>query len=393
VALTKAEVNERFYNTVGGRIAFETEAQGYLHPYAVAKLAAGYARARGRRELKLLELGANNCAFALSLLKLLTSLTVHGEVELDRIDFFAVELARPSLESFLAEQEQAGEFQRVSPGAAGGPLVGSLVRLGVPQVSLHLVHAEAGAFVSGGSGGYDLVVLNELLDDLPCRVFYAGADGRTRELHADASEEDGRWHVTLRAAEAADAPELPPSTLTVTSPESLAVVRGAAALLAPGGLLLVHDYGIAERHAPLAQYEREPPPLPGFVTLELPPGAEEGGFPRAFYRLFASEEAGVVQITTDVNFAELAAELEPHGAVVTLPHGNALLKRRGGSGDDLRRGDGIFLSELGLLERGDDLDALLARLGAEQAELRRRFAAEHLDGRSSVYADLLFVKR
>jgi hypothetical protein len=56
VALTKAEVNERFYNTVGGEIVFETEAQGYLHPFAVAKLLAAQARERGTRELKLLEL-------------------------------------------------------------------------------------------------------------------------------------------------------------------------------------------------------------------------------------------------------------------------------------------------------------------------------------------------
>jgi len=90
VALTKGEVNERFYETVGGEILFETEAQGFLHPLAVAKLLAAQARERGATELKVLELGANNCTFAVNVLKLLTTLTVHGEADLERVDYFAV---------------------------------------------------------------------------------------------------------------------------------------------------------------------------------------------------------------------------------------------------------------------------------------------------------------
>src|SRR5437868_4454401 len=132
--LTKAQVNERFYNAVGGEIVFETEGQGFLHPLAVAKLIAAQARERGTREVKLLELGANNCAFAMSVLKLLTTLTIHGEVDLERVDYFAVEFARRALETFLAGPE-AGDFQRVTAGAPGSPLVASLTRLGVPQVT------------------------------------------------------------------------------------------------------------------------------------------------------------------------------------------------------------------------------------------------------------------
>jgi hypothetical protein len=392
VALTKAEVNERFYNTVGGRIEFATEAQGHLHPYAVAKLAAASARERGRRELKVLELGANNCAFATSLLKLLTSLTLHGEVELDRIDYFAVEYARPSLEAFLAGQDGAGDFHRVAPGAPGGPLVATLTRLGVPQATLYLVHSEAQAFVTGGSGLYDLVVLNELLDDLPCRAFFSDAGGQKYELAAEASDEGGSWRVVVTAQEAPHEafPDMPPSSLTTTSAESLAIVGGAAERLASGGMLLVHDYGITERYVPAAYYDKAPA-APDFIELEFPPGPA-AGFPRAFFRIFGSAEANVVQITTDVDFAELASALQPLGAVITLPHGNALLRSRE-THDDLRKGDGVFLSEFALLGPDDDLQALLGQLHAEQGELRKRFADEFLEGKASVFADLLFVKR
>jgi hypothetical protein len=388
VALTKSQVNERFYDTVGGQIVFETEAQGYLHPYAVAKLLAAQARERGARELKLLELGANNCAFATSLLKLLTTLAIHGEVALERVDYFAVELARRSLEAFLGSEEAAA-FQRVAPGAAGSPLVGTLTRLGVPQINLHLVHSEAGAFVSGGSGRFDAVVMNELLDDLPSRTYFADSAGNAYEFAAHAHEEDGGWRVEV-GAEPADGVELPPSSLTAASPESLAIVRGAASAIASGGLLLVHDYGFLERTIPVSWYESLPRSVPEFVTLEFPPGSEEG-FPRSFFRIFGSEEAKVVQITTDVAFAELIEELRQSGTVITLPHGNALIRSRERQ-DDLRKDDGVFLSEFALLEPGDHLEALLARLEAEQAELRRRFADEFLGGNASLFADLLYVK-
>jgi putative S-adenosyl-L-methionine-dependent methyltransferase len=389
VGLTKAEVNERFYDTVAGEIAFETEAQGFLHPLAVAKLIAAQARDRGRREVKVLELGANNSAFAVSVLKLLTSLTAHGEVELERIDYFAVELARRSLEVFLAEQQGLGDFQNVTAGAPGSPLVGSLTRLGVPKLTLHLVHADAAAFVGGGSGRFDVIVLNELLDDLPGHVYHAREDGDTRELVAHAHEEGEQWRVEI-SEEPAPGVELPPGMLSATSPAGVAVVRGAASLLESGGVLLVHDYGFTEPHIPAAHYAKARR-LPDFVELELPPDADEQ-FPRAFFRIFGNDDAKVVQITTDVGFAELIEELRAGGTVITVPHGNALLASRD-SREDLRKGDGVFLSEFGLLGPGDDLAELVARLDREQADTRLRFADEFLEGNPSVFSDLLYLKR
>jgi len=389
VALTKGEVNERFYDKVGGEILFETEAQGFLHPLAVAKLLAAQARERGAREVKVLELGANTCAFAVSVLKLLTTLTVHGEAELERVEYFAVELARRSLEAFFAAQEGAGDFHNVTPGAAGSPLVGTLTRLGRPALMLHLVHADAGEFVRGGTGRFDAVILNELLDDLPSRTFYTDAGGTAYELVPRAHEEDGRWRIEI-GAEPAPGVDLPPSVLKATSTESLEIVRGAASVLDRGGMLLVHDYGFTEPYIPVEHYEPPPRSLPDFVTVELRPGGESG-FPRSFFRIFGNAEANVVQITTDVGFAELIGELAQSGRVITLPHGNALLATRE-SREDLRRGDGIFLSEFGLLGPEDDLGALLAQLDAEQEALRQRFADQFLGGNPSVFSDLLYVK-
>jgi len=389
VALTKGEVNERFYETVGGEILFETEAQGFLHPLAVAKLLAAQARERGATELKVLELGANNCTFAVNVLKLLTTLTVHGEADLERVDYFAVELARRSREGFLAVQQESGDFHNVTPGAAGSPLVATLTRLGRPALTLHLVHADAAAFVRGGSGRYDAVILNELLDDLPSCTFYSDAHGHAFELVPRAHEEDNGWRVEI-VAEPAPSMELPQSMLRATSEESLAIVRGAAAALGSGGMMLVHDYGFTEPCIPVANYEAPARSLPDFVTLELPPGSE-AGFPRSFFRIFGNADANVVQITTDVGFGELIDELRRSGRVITLPHGNALLATRE-SREDLRKGDGIFLSEFGTLEPDDDLGELVERLDAEQVELRRRFAAEFLGGNPSVFSDLLYVK-
>jgi hypothetical protein len=323
---------------------------------------------------------------------LLAALTAQGEAELERIDYFAVDLARGALESFVEAMEGQPDFQRVTPGADGSPLVASLTRLGTPQVNLHLVHADAISFIGGGAGGYDAVIVNELLDDLPGRAFFSDADGRRYELAAAAEEEGERWHITLSAMPTTEPAlaDMPPATVTATSAENVAVVRGAAEQLVSGGLLLVHDYGFADRYTPLADYAPPPKNVPDFVELTFEPDRDD--FPRGFFRLFGNDESRVVQITADVAFAELVEALAPHGRVLVLPHGNAMLARRG-SPEDLREDDGVFLSEFVLPGPGDDLEARLEWLERDQAELRRRFADEYLDGARTAFSDLVFVKR
>jgi hypothetical protein len=102
--------------------------------------------------------------------------------------------------------------------------------------------------------------------------------------------------------------------------------------------------------------------------------------------VFGNEAARAIQITNDVNFAELAAALEDTGDVLALPHGNQVVV----SGAPFERGQGVFLTEFGLLEPHDDLP--LDRLRAGQVEARERYVREYVNGHRSLFMDLVYVK-
>jgi hypothetical protein len=401
--LTKSEVNSLYYNTVGGEIVFVTEARAGLHPGAVANLVSHHAATLGKRKIRVLEIGANDCAFARALLYRLRRLVDAGASGLERIDYLAVEYARASLEAATDSAQRGGIEYRVRLGPPAPPLEGpppeaALVALltdaGPPAVNLGLIHADANQFVRATGERFDFVILNELLDDLPCRAFYADAKGRRFEAVAHARPDNGGWRVRVRPQELR--PEvladlelsgLPPGSVTARSEEWVELVCGIAELLVPGGMLLVHDYGFADPFMRLEHYGELQPSLPAYVAMEFPRGSEIG-FPRSFFRVFGNDRQQVVQVTNDVNFAELAAALEGRGAVTTIAHGSMILNQ----GGTLKKGDGVFLSEFGLLEPGDDLPALLAHLNANQVELRANFVREHMAGRGSVFMDLVFVR-
>jgi hypothetical protein len=255
-------------------------------------------------------------------------------------------------------------------------------------VNLGLVHAEATQFMETNGELFDFVILNELLDDMPCRAYFADAGGAVSELVPAAREEDGRWTVRVTAEEAADVPaDVPPGTITATSPEWVALVTGCARSLRPGGMLLVHDYGFAEPFTSAGKYAELPGTLPSFADMDYSAGAGPE-FPRGFFRVFGNEEQRVLQITNDVNFAELAAALEPSGPVFAIPQGSSIIN----AGKEPAQGDGVFLAEFGLLEPGDDLPALLSRLRAEQARYRDEYAAAYTGGRGNVFMDLVFLR-
>jgi hypothetical protein len=400
--LPKTEVNSLYYNTVGGEIMFATEAQASLHSGAVARLVARQAESVGKHELRILEIGANTGAFAHSLVHQLRMLGGSGETGLTRVDYLAVDYARESLEVAVERESVYGRNVRIlRPGAgraAPGPteparptLVALATSPGPPTTNLGFVHAEANQFVAATRERFDFAILNELLDDMPCRVFYADREGRRLELLAHARLDQGCWRIRIssRGLEEEALPGMPPSTLTSCSAESIELVAGISRLLERRGMLLMHDYGFTPPFPRLEPYVPPPRSLPCFARLEFPEGCEEG-FPRRFFRVFGNDQHGVVQITNDVNFAEIAAALVQTGTVVTLAHGNAIANDPAFTA--FSRGDGVFLSEFGLLEPGDDLPALIARLDREQEGLRERYARERIGGHESLFHDLAYVK-
>jgi hypothetical protein len=398
--LTKSEVNSLYYNAVGGEIGFATEGQATLHAAAAARLIARHARSLHKTEIRVLELGANNCVFARSVLQELRLLAAGGESALVRIDYLAVEYARSSLEAAASWEEAHGMADRVlwtrsSRPAAVVPLEPILVALvrrrGMLATNLGLVHAEASQFVRASGEHFDVALLNELLDDLPGRAFFADDRGRRYELSAHARRASGGWTVRVSASELADGtpPALAPRTLTGRSAAAVELVTGISHLLVERGMLLVHDYGFAVPYPSLATYQPLPRSLPAVARLEFPAGSRQS-FPRSFFRVFADDTGGLIQITNDVNFAELGAALRATGTVVTLAHGNAIATSPGFAG--FERGAGVFLSEFGLLEPGIELPSLLSDLSGRQERLRAGYLRDHAGGRESVFHDLVYLK-
>src|SRR5262245_26786843 len=216
--LGKKELNERFYSAVDPEAAFATEVQVGFHQVAAARLVARQAAALGQRKLRVLELGASACLFAIAFVEVFSRLVLLGDASVEAIDYTAVEYSRAALEAGLRAAVQHG-FDQLAAAGGGAAAVAGLARLrrpGAADAELSLVHAEANAFVDETDEPYDVVILNELLDDLPCRLFWADGEGATHEL-APFAEPDGQgWKVQLTETDAVT-PELPPGTLTSTS--------------------------------------------------------------------------------------------------------------------------------------------------------------------------------
>jgi SAM-dependent MidA family methyltransferase len=396
--LDKSEVNARYYAAVAGDIAFETEAALGYHPGTVARLLLAHAASLGKENVRILEIGASSCLFARALLGELRMLGATDWPELWRLDYLAVDLSRSALERAVLWEEAQGTYRRIlwpggvrpsvpaSPGRPEKPELVALVSVEGEEVNVGYVHADANQFVDANSQTFDFVILNELLDDMACRAFYADGAGLPLELVPLARDDGESWTVRVEARDAADAPALPVDSVTSRSPEAVALVEGISRALEPGGMLIVHDYGFADDANAISDYESGPPSQPPFVEVEYPPARP---FPRGFFRVFGNEALRAIQITNDVNFGELAAALDATGDVLTLPHGNQLVT----SGAPLEREQGVFLTEFGLLEPGDDLPAALDRLRAGQDDTLERYIRDHVNGHRSLFLDLVYVKR
>ncbi len=126
--LSKDEVNSLYYDTVAGQIAFATEAAGGTHSTAVARLVAGVADAIGRRQIRVLEIGANNCVFARKFLLALWAARGAGGSRLERVDYLAVEYSRAALQA-----RRSGRTGRGSSTASSWDLRRASVPAGRPS--------------------------------------------------------------------------------------------------------------------------------------------------------------------------------------------------------------------------------------------------------------------
>ena len=235
--LSKDEVNSLYYDTVGGQIAFATEAAGGTHSTAIARLVASIADALGRRQIRVLEIGANNCGFARKFLLELVAARAAGNSRLQRVDYLAVEYSRAALVAAAEWEEREGVFDRVALGpaaalgSAGPPERPSLVALITAaadvEINLGLVHAEANQFVRANSERFDFVILNELLDDMPWQAYFADGGGRPFEAVVACRADGERWTVRIGAEPltGSEGVDLPPAMLAARSPASVELVE------------------------------------------------------------------------------------------------------------------------------------------------------------------------
>ena len=183
--LGKKELNERFYSAVDPEAAFVTEVQVGFHQVAAARLVARQAATLGKRKLRVLELGASACLFAIAFVEVVSRLVLLGDASVEAIDYTAVEYSRAALEAaFRGAVGHGFELSSVAGGTAAVAALARLRRPGAADAGLSLVHADANSFVDETEEPYDVVILNELLDDLPCRVFWADGDGATPRARA-----------------------------------------------------------------------------------------------------------------------------------------------------------------------------------------------------------------
>ena len=257
------------------------------------------------------------------------------------------------------------------------------------NVNLGLVHAEANQFVRANTEPFDFIILNELLDDMPCRAFFADAEGgATRPSRSPAATTStGRCGSRRATPEAPRSTGSPPARSPRTRPTGSSSSRGSPARCGPGGMLLVHDYGFAEPFTALDKYAS---PQAMLAVLRRRQLRRPGGRRLPAQLLPRLRERGQARAPgherRELRRARRGARGHRHRVL------GPARKRQGEQRHARREGRGLFLSEFGLLEPDDDLPMLLARLQHDQACIRDDYAREYTGGRGNVFLDLVYVR-
>ena len=190
--LGKKELNERFTAPSIRRLPSRRRCRSASTRSPRRGSWPGRRRRSASSKLRVLELGASACLFAIAFVEVFSRLVaarrrerggdrLHGGRVLARRARGGVPRRRRPRLRAPRRPPEARRPSRRSPACAGP---------GAADTELSLVHAEANSFVDETEEPYDVVILNELLDDLPCRVFWADGEGATHEL-APYAQPDG----------------------------------------------------------------------------------------------------------------------------------------------------------------------------------------------------------
>ncbi|MDE1851347.1 MAG: SAM-dependent methyltransferase [Candidatus Micrarchaeota archaeon] len=387
--ISKREINRLFYAAERRELPFATQAGFEPYQEGVVRIIRDIARQQGSERLRIMELGANDCSFAMDIMGRLANDGIRTGV-----DYLAVDFSASALDKGYARYSQmpGKGFEMVR----NVEVPDSAKPNGKQDNVIYLVQRDAAGFKDAWASGLDVVIMNELLDDLSYDVYFTDKDGRAYRLECSVSRPQLRWQVNIDA-ERVDRKELPvqmpPRSVTATSAEAMGIIENAAALLRKGGVMLVHDYGFADRYDSVDTYGT--PNVSYKITQVNFPKHPQLSMPYDFFRVyedvaeFAFEPASnMIQVTSPVNFGEIEARLEKEGKVLILPHGRIILHKMQ-RGESLAKGDDVFMSEFGLMEQDETVAGIMDSLKPRQQEI--------IDYHGKLYSpdfyDLVFLKR
>lgn len=387
--ISKREINRLFYAAERSGLPFMTQARFEPYQEGVVRIIKDIARKRDGQRLRIMELGANDCSFAMDIVGRLAKKGVKAGVDYVAVDFSASALDRGYARYAQMPDKSFGMVR----GVEAPPSNGSQDRY---KNVIHLVQRDAVGFNDAWASGLDMVIMNELLDDLSYDVYFTDKYGRAYRLECSVSRPHIRWQVDIDAEQIdrKDLPvKMPPRSVTATSAEAIGIIDNASGLLRNGGVMLIHDYGFAGRYDTVDTYGT--PNTSYKITKVNFSQYPQWSMPYDFFRVYEDIEeytfgaaSNMIQVTNPVNLGEIEARLEDKGKVLILPHGKIILHKMQ-KGESLEKGDDVFMSEFGMMEPHETVADIIDSLKPRQQEIIEYHGKLY----SPDFCDLVFLKR
>jgi len=291
-----SEINNAFYsNRVD--LPFRTEATRQEYQFAVAKLLYNYIKEiSGKEEVKIIELGARGVYFERGLYY---GLKHFAKEELPNITYTIIDISPVAIENSKLSYSDIAEHGDK----------------GIFPTRFFVADALDREEVEAIGGGYDVAIMNELIDDIPQKVV-AKENGRYYEVLFELAwteeAEIGVKRYGMRAMHEEEVKELEryiyldDGQAITYSPSLGSLVKNVAFLLEKEGMLFVHDYFITN-----------PVPLKKSAHLKRVYGNIFD-----YSALSRNPESGELQITADVNLMQLLFALGESGFACSMasPH-------------------------------------------------------------------------